>query len=154
MIGHPGRGEFSLRPARAGDQASIRRLVRQGRINPSGLDWRRFVVAVDGEQRVIGCGQIKPHRGHAPELASIVVDPHWRGGGVASAIIHSLMQAGPPLWLVCRSRLAPFYARFGFRALSPRDPAPAHFRRLLRLGRWLNPLSPANSRLSVMVWKG
>jgi ribosomal protein S18 acetylase RimI-like enzyme len=104
---HPQHGVYTLRPASAGDQAAIRRLVYQARINPRGLDWRRFVLAVDAGQRMVGCGQIKPHGDGSRELASIAVDPGWREGGVASAMIGDLMQAGPSLWLVCRSQLTP-----------------------------------------------
>jgi N-acetylglutamate synthase-like GNAT family acetyltransferase len=151
---HPRRGVYTLRPASAGDQAAIRRLVYQARINPRGLDWSRFVLAVDPGQRMVGCGQIKPHGDGSRELASIAVDPGWREGGVASAIIGDLMQAGPPLWLVCRSQLTHFYARFGFRPVLPEEPTPAHFRRMLRLGRWLTHWAPPGQGPCVMVWEG
>jgi hypothetical protein len=38
--------KFSLRPATVEDDPAIRGLVHIGRINPTGLDWRRFIVAV------------------------------------------------------------------------------------------------------------
>ena len=144
---------FTLRKARATDQAAIRRLVFQARINPRGLNWRRFVVAVDERQRVIGCGQIKPHRDGSRELASIVVEPGRRLGGVGSAVITHLMTAGPPLWLVCRSRLIPYYRRFGFREIHEPQASLPHFRRILRLGRWLGRLLPPGDLPSVMVWE-
>jgi amino-acid N-acetyltransferase len=151
---HPERGVCSLRQAGAEDQRAIRRLIYQARINPSGLDWRRFVLAVDDRGRMVGCGQIKPHRDGSQELASIAVVPDWQGGGVASTIIENLMQAGPPLWLVCRSQLTPFYVRFGFRPVISEEPIPAHFRRVLRLGQWLNRLAPSDGQVQVMVWAG
>ena len=49
--------ELDLRPARAQDFPSIFRLIRQVRINPTGLDWRRFVVAVDSDGALIQSGQ-------------------------------------------------------------------------------------------------
>jgi N-acetylglutamate synthase-like GNAT family acetyltransferase len=150
---HSARTPFTLRKARATDQATIRRLVYQARINPRGLNWRRFVVAVDERQRVIGCGQIKPHRDGSRELASIVVEPRSRLGGVGSAIITHLMTAGPPLWLVCRSRLIPFYRRFGFREINDPQAAQPHFRRMLRLRRWLGRILPPGDVPGVMVWE-
>ena len=40
-------GTLAIRPATAEEAAAIRQLVRaQPRMNPTGLDWRNFVVAV------------------------------------------------------------------------------------------------------------
>jgi len=149
---HPQRGAYSLRPARAGDQAPIRRLVYQARLNPRRLDWCRFVVAVDAHDRIVGCGQIKPHRDGSRELASIVVHPGWREGGVASALLAHLLRTGPPLWLVCRARLAPFYQRFGFREVLVPTASSPHFRRILRFGQWLKRIVPPGQAPCVMVW--
>lgn len=155
LTASPASPGFVLRPATAADQQAIRRLVRQARINPTGLDWPRFTVAVDEKGQIIGCGQVKPHGRQARELASIVVALPWRGRGVARQIIQALMgREPPPLWLVCRSRLVPFYVRFGFRRVDHDRRAPGHFQRLLRIGRWLNRLAPSGDRLAVMVWEG
>ena len=106
----------TLRPATAADAAVIRSLVYAARINPTGLDWKRFVVAPGPNGEVIGCAQIKPHRDGSRELASLVVAPAWRGNGVARAIIEHLVANHPgPLYLTCRASLGPFYERFGFR---------------------------------------
>jgi N-acetylglutamate synthase-like GNAT family acetyltransferase len=142
-----------LRRAAAADQRAIRRLIYQVRINPRGLDWRGFVVAVDDGGQVVGCGQIKPHRDGSRELASIAVDPDWRGGGVARAIITDLMQVGPPLWLVCRAQLTPYYRQFGFREILASEASTPHLRRLLRLGRWLRRLVPEEHAPFPMVWE-
>ena len=82
---------FTLRPAAQADDQAIRDLVHIGQINPTGLDWRRFLVAETGQGQVIGCGQVKPHRDGSRELASIVVHPAWRGQGVARAVIERLI---------------------------------------------------------------
>jgi amino-acid N-acetyltransferase len=124
---------FRLRPATAHDAVSIRALVRRGKINPASLDWRRFVVAVTPEEEVIGCGQIKPHRDGSLELASIVVDPVWRQRGVARAVILQLLADHPgELFLMCRSRLGPFYEKFGFHPIQAAE-MPPYFRRISRL---------------------
>jgi N-acetylglutamate synthase-like GNAT family acetyltransferase len=95
--------DFRLHAAVRADSAPIRRLIRAARINPTGLDWRRFTVAVEGTRRLIGCGQIKPHPDGSRELASLAVEETWRGQGVASALIKHLQEIfGPPLWLTCR----------------------------------------------------
>lgn len=124
---------FTLRPATSDDEAIIRDLVNAARINPTGLDWRRFIVVTLSGGEVIGCGQVKPHKDGSSELASIVVASHWRGNGVASAIIEHLVAANPgPLYLTCRSGLGPFYEKFGFRVVSESEMTP-YFRRLIRL---------------------
>jgi N-acetylglutamate synthase-like GNAT family acetyltransferase len=109
------------------------------RINPIGLDWHRFIIAVDQQDHLIGCGQVKPHQDGSLELASIAVQPEWRQRGVARAIIMELLsQHSPPLYLTCRSRLGPFYERFGFNIVSDEKSMPIYFRRIHRLVGWLS----------------
>jgi N-acetylglutamate synthase-like GNAT family acetyltransferase len=145
--------ELDLRPARAQDFPSISRLIRQVRINPTGLDWRRFVVAVDSDGALLGCGQLKPHRGGIVELASIAVVPPQRHRGIARLIIEHLLVLAPrPLYLTCRSSLGPFYMKWGFGSVPFAD-MPAYYRRLTRVmsivGSGLSP----DDRLLVMVLK-
>ncbi len=125
--------KYALRRAKRSDEAAIRALVRAARINPTGLDWKRFVVAVSETGEVIGCGQIKPHRDGTLELASLVVAPPWRRQGIARAILELLVESTPEaLHLMCQSRLGPLYEKFGFRPIGP-DEMPRFFRRVSRL---------------------
>ncbi len=127
--------EFELRLAGSKDFPAIRDLIRAVRINPLGLDWQRFIIAVDSAGRLIGCGQVKPHQDGSLELASIAVIPERRGQGIASSIIRDLTQSHPgPLYLTCRASLGNFYQRFGFRRLQPEE-MPAYFRRITRMVR-------------------
>jgi N-acetylglutamate synthase-like GNAT family acetyltransferase len=115
-------------------------MVRQERINPTGLDWRRFVVATDSCGDLIGCGQVKPHRDGARELASIVVIPEWRGQAVARAIIEQLLNIHPrPLYLTCRASLIPFYEKFSFNTMDVEN-MPPYFQRISRLMNTLMPV--------------
>jgi N-acetylglutamate synthase-like GNAT family acetyltransferase len=66
---------YRIQTATSAQRGEIKALVRVARINPLGLDWRRFVVALAENEVVIGCGQLKPHRDGSWELASIVVAP-------------------------------------------------------------------------------
>jgi amino-acid N-acetyltransferase len=119
---------FSLRAARREDAPAIRRLIWQVQINPMGLDWRRFWLAVDAQDQLLGCGQLKPHGDGSIELASIAVKPACRGQGIARAVIeHLLAQAGRPVYLYCATRMGPFYERYGFRVIGP-EVMPAAFR--------------------------
>jgi N-acetylglutamate synthase-like GNAT family acetyltransferase len=144
---------FHIRSATQGDQSGIRELIRAVRINPTGLDWRRFVVALDDADGLIGCGQVKPHRDGSRELSSVAVVEKWRGRGVARALIDRLLaENDPPLWLTCRSSLAPLYKRFGFREVQNHERQPPYFRRLRRLAKAFKMLSTAEEHLAVMVW--
>lgn len=142
---------FSLRAATADDIEAIRWLVHVGQINPTGLDWRRFVVAVNHDEEVIGCVQVKPHRDGSRELASLVVHPDRRGDGVARALIEHMLAAQPgELFLMCRSVLGPFYEKFGFQTVQPAE-MPEYFRRISRLAGVLNRLR--NEGISLLVMK-
>jgi N-acetylglutamate synthase-like GNAT family acetyltransferase len=142
-----------IRQATANDQGAINALVWSAGINPTGLRWRRFVVAEAGG-RVVGTGQIKPHGDGSRELASIAVAPARRGEGIAGAIVRALQRrAGPPLYLTCESRLGDFYPRFGFRPLAPADMPPV-LRRLHRVANLLIPVASPGRGLLVMGWDG
>ena len=125
---------YILRSAQETDAAAIKHLIRAVGINPMDLDWRRFVVAVDEQEQVIATGQIKPHqKREILELASIAVVDEHRGEGLARAIIERLLQNSPrPIYLTCRSRLQPFYQKFGFRTLSYEE-MPRFYQRLSKL---------------------
>jgi len=128
---------YALRPALQADLASIKELIHLGEINPTGLDWKRFVVATYQKGEVIGCGQLKPHGKEILELASIAVHPKHRNQGVASAIIENLLADSPrPLYLMCRSRLEPLYQKFGFHAIYYEE-MPRYFQRISRLAGWV-----------------
>jgi N-acetylglutamate synthase-like GNAT family acetyltransferase len=144
---------LTIRPARANDAAAIRDLIHRVHINPMGLDWRRFLLAIDSSGTIRGCGQLKPHGGGLIELASIAVEPRYRKAGVARAIIESLILAAPrPLYLTCRSSLGSFYEKWGFRALQA-EAMPPYFRRLSRVASLLSRISRGSETLLVMVLK-
>jgi len=125
--------QFLLRAARETESAQIRELIHLVGINPMDLDWRRFTVAVNDRDVMIGCGQLKPHGKEILELASLAVYPEHQGKGVARAIIEYLLKDGPrPLYLMCESSLGPFYEKFGFRGISYEE-MPRFFQRISKL---------------------
>ncbi|HET7467054.1 MAG TPA: GNAT family N-acetyltransferase, partial [Candidatus Dormibacteraeota bacterium] len=79
-----------LRAAADRDQATIRRIVRAAGINPTSLQWQRFIVAEERGE-IVGVGQVKPHRDGTRELASIAVVPERQGRGLGSEIINALI---------------------------------------------------------------
>ena len=146
---------YTLRPATQADQPAIKDLIRTSHINPMGLNWPRFVVAVTADHTIIGCGQVKPHRDGSRELASIAVTPDWRKQGIATVIIsHLLATHTPPLWLTCSSKLIPFYQKFGFIEINEPAQITPYFRRMFRLSQWLIKLMKPDRYLAVMLWEG
>jgi N-acetylglutamate synthase-like GNAT family acetyltransferase len=149
-----GSGEaFFVKPAGQADFPAIRALIHEVGINPTGLDWRRFLIAVTTNGDLAGCGQVKPHRDGSRELASIAVDPSMRGRGVARAIIERLLTDNPgELYLTCRASLGPFYSKFGFRPAGPAE-MPRYFRAVHRFGRAIQRLGIMQEALLVMIRK-
>jgi N-acetylglutamate synthase-like GNAT family acetyltransferase len=142
---------YNLHPAVKADAPAIRKLIWQAQINPLNINWKRFVVAVDSQNEVIGCAQIKPHRDGTLELASLVVRPQQRGQGISRALIEHLLNKTPrPVYLTCRSSLQSLYEKFGFSVQPPAEMTP-YFRRLDRLVRILTALFRRNEKMLVMV---
>jgi N-acetylglutamate synthase-like GNAT family acetyltransferase len=125
--------DYGIRPALASESAQIKDLINLVGINPTGLDWKRFVVAVDANGRVVACGQVKPHGMDIRELASIAVHPESRGLGLARAVIEMLLRETPrPLYLMCMSHNGPMYEKFGFQTIAEHQ-LPRYFARIKKL---------------------
>ena len=140
----------TIRPARDTEARQITDLIHFVGINPMGLDWKRFVVAVNDRDEMIGCGQIKPHGTEILELASIAVYPEHQGKGVASAIIGNLLANSPrPIYLMCESSRGSLYEKFGFRSVSY-DEMPRYFQRISKLAGLVTTLARRDESLLVM----
>jgi N-acetylglutamate synthase-like GNAT family acetyltransferase len=144
---------YTLRPARESESSQIKDLIYLTGINPMGLDWKRFVVAVNEQDELIACGQLKPHGTEILELASIAVYPEYRGRGLARAVIEYLLKESPrPLYLMCESSLGPLYEKFGFYTI-PYEEMPRYFQRISRLAGLVTTLARREERLLVMKLK-
>jgi N-acetylglutamate synthase-like GNAT family acetyltransferase len=145
---------YSIRKATKNDFLFILKLILGVGINPLGLDWRRFLVAVHENGGNIGCAQIKIHKDGARELASVAVVPGYRHLGVAHGLIRKILEnQESPIYLTCRESLVSFYERFGFYEMVNLNSMPAYFRKVKRAFNWLerrNWVEP----LAVMVWNG
>jgi N-acetylglutamate synthase-like GNAT family acetyltransferase len=141
---------YTLRPARETESAQIKDLIHLVGINPIDLDWRRFVVAVNEQDEVIGCGQLKPHGKDILELASLAVYPAHQGKGVGRALIEYLLKDSPrPLYLMCESSVGPLYEKFDFREI-PYEEMPRYFQRISKLVGLATTLAHREERLLVM----
>lgn len=125
--------EYKIRPALESEFTQIKALINLVGNNPSGLDWKRFIVGVNNEEKVIACGQLKPHSGGILELASISTHPDCERKGIASAIIVELLKTpARPLYLMCMEHNGSLYERFGFRIIDENE-MPKYFRRMKNL---------------------
>jgi len=139
-----------IRPARERESAQIKDLIHLVGINPMDLDWKRFVVAVNDRDEMIGCGQLKPHGKDILELASLAVYPEQHGKGVGRAIIEHLLKDSPrPLYLMCESSVGPLYEKFGFREISYEE-MPRYFQRISKVVGLATTLAHREERLLVM----
>ena len=126
-------GQFTLRPATQLDSPAIKNLVTVAHLNPTGLNWRRFIVAGNEMNTVIGCVQIKPHRDGSQELASLVVAAEYRSLGIARALMEKQIRCQEgDLYLMCRASLGQFYEKFGFQGIAQPE-MPPYFRRISKL---------------------
>jgi N-acetylglutamate synthase-like GNAT family acetyltransferase len=141
---------FSLRSARETESTQIKELIHSVGINPMDLDWKRFIVAVNDQDEMIGCGQLKPHGNDILELASLAVYPEQRGKGVGRALIEYLLKDSPrPLYLMCESSVGPLYEKFGFQEI-PYKEMPRYFQRISKLAGLVTTLARREERLLVM----
>ena len=124
---------LTIRPAIETDQLAIRSLVHSERLNPYGLDWPNFMVAVIGPV-LVGAVQLRRHLDGSRELGSLVVRKEARRRGIASRLIDALLAGtNERVLLITVEALAARYERWGFRPIEP-EAAPAAIRRNYRIG--------------------
>ena len=141
---------YTLRPAQESESTQIKDLINLVGINPTSLDWKRFIVAVNDGGQVIACGQIKPHGGGIRELASIAVNPSHQGQGLTRAVIEKLLaNVERPVYLMCLSKMEGLYVKFGFRPL-PHAAMPRYFQRISSLFKIAGAIRKSGGNLSVM----
>jgi len=142
--------EIVFRKALESESNQIDDLIHLVGINPTGLDWKRFVVAVNDRGEVVGCGQIKPHGKDILELASIAVTPEHRGKGIARSVIEHLLKDTPrPLYLMCMSHNGSLYEKFGFEVIEERQ-MPRYFKRIKKLFDLADVFKHSDEKLLVM----
>jgi N-acetylglutamate synthase-like GNAT family acetyltransferase len=114
------------------------------------LDWKRFIVAVNDQDEILGCAQLKPHGKDLLELASLAVYPEQRGKGVGRALLEALLKDSPrPLYLMCESAVGSLYEKFGFQEIQYEE-MPRYFQRISKLAGLVTSLAHRQERLMVM----
>ena len=137
--------EFTIRRARTADVRSIRRLVGmqsgQGRrlLAKSTVtlyeDVQEFWVAVDAEDRLVGCGALHIMWEDLAEVRTVTVDPASRGHGVGHHIVGRLLETARELGVrrvFCLTFEVEFFARHGFQPILGTPVSPEVYEELLR----------------------
>ncbi len=133
-----GRPAVSLRPARPDERWLIVRRVLRERLDPTKLEWRRFVVAEGADGAILGFAQMKDWGEGVREFGSLVVESEARGQGIGAALLNHFLEKYPrPVYLFCGLRNVRYYWRFGFRRLPADIELPAPLQKKWRVARFL-----------------
>jgi N-acetylglutamate synthase-like GNAT family acetyltransferase len=143
---------FVIRPAQSQDAKLIRRRIWRERLDPTKLDWRKFVVAEAPDGAILGFAQMKDLGGGIREFGSLVVEPAHRGQGIGGALLRYFLERFPlPIYLMCGHHRVSYYRRFGFSVLQPSE-MPTRLRWKWRVGTFFARL--AGAQVAVMVYTG
>lgn len=135
---------IELRPALPADVRAIDRLVqplaaRQILLGKELVVYyeaiQEFLVAVDDDDAVIGCGALHVMWEDLGEVRTLAVSDDARGTGLGHRILEALLQRARDLGLervFCLTFEVDFFARHGFRAMSPDPLPPEVYAELLR----------------------
>lgn len=124
---------IQVRQARIADMRSVEPLIRSFAADnlmlPRSPDqlartFREFMVAADGEGRVIGCGALRVYTEGLAEICSLAVDRPYQAHGVGRRIVESLVTEARGLELdtVFALTLRPeFFGKLGFRIVAKEE---------------------------------
>ena len=120
----------SLRPARLTDMRMVEPLISRfaGKNlmlpkSPEQLsrNFREFVVAVDPDGRLVGCGALRVYNESLAEISSLAVDEAFHGLGIGRRLVERLLEEGRALGLKTVFALTLqelFFHRMGFRTVA------------------------------------
>lgn len=98
------------------DELGIRKCLAMELMNPLSIKAENFEIATEERsQRTIGFGQIR-EMGDYYELASLYVDPSFRGQGIGSKLVERLVGRvdATSVYLLTLDETIDFYNRLGF----------------------------------------
>jgi amino-acid N-acetyltransferase len=139
-----GESPVTVRRARTPDVRTIGRLV-SGYADDRILlhketvtyyeDVQEFRVAVDPDDRVVGCGALHVLWEDLAEIRTLAVDPGWHGRGVGHRLLDALI--GQARWigvrrLFCLTFEVDFFADHGFHEIEGTPVSPQIYAEMLR----------------------
>jgi amino-acid N-acetyltransferase len=119
----------AVRPARVGDmkqvEALISRFARDNLMLPKTVEhlsrnFREFVVAVDDQERVVGCAALRVYNETLAEVGSLAVAESAHGQGVGRKLVERVLDEARALGLKTVFALTLqelFFHRLGFRTV-------------------------------------
>ena len=133
----------TVRRARTGDERAIADLVERYAADRILLAKERVTLYEDVQEfrvaeaagAVVGCGALHVMWEDLAEVRTLAVDPAWRGAGVGSAVLRSLVEQARELGVrrvFCLTFEVEFFARHGFHALDGTPVPPEVYAQLLR----------------------
>lgn len=141
---------IALRPARQDERWLIVRRVLRERLDPTKLQWQRFVLAEDADGAILGFAQMKDWGEGVREFGSLVVEPESRGQGIGGALIaHFVAEFPRPVYLFCGGHNVAYYLRFGFRRIKKESEIPGPLQRKWRTAQFISRLLKASVALMV-----
>lgn len=106
---------IEIRPASSYDMPLIKECAIKFRLDDEDLDYRQFIVAVDGDE-IVGFGRIRPHR-EVYELGCIGVVESSRNRGIGRMMVEYLINAFPSDDVYITTDLIRYFERLGFRQI-------------------------------------
>jgi N-acetylglutamate synthase-like GNAT family acetyltransferase len=106
---------ITIRPATPEDMAFISECIDRFSLDDEDLDYRQFVVAVDGAE-IVGFGRIRPHK-EVYELGCVGVKESRRNQGIGRMIVEHLINAFPSDDVYITTDLIGYFERLGFRQI-------------------------------------
>lgn len=142
-----------LRAARRDDRWLILRRVLRESLDPTSLQWQRFVLAEDARGQVVGFAQLKDLGQGVREFGSLVVEESVRRQGIGGALIRHFQWTAPlPLYLLCALPRVRYYRKFGYRRLTDPAQMPDPLRKKWQLGMFFARL--VGQQVAVMRFDG
>ncbi len=106
-----------IRPAKYEDMSFIKRHIEKFRLDDEALDYRQFVVSVEGNE-IAGFGRIRPHK-EVYELGCVGVVEQQRNQGIGKIIVKYLIDKFPTNEVFITTDLIKYFERLGFKKIEP-----------------------------------
>lgn len=103
----------TIRPASPDDMPFITECIDRFKLDDEDLNYRQFVVAVDGNE-IVGFGRIRPHK-EVYELGCVGVIESRRNQGIGRIIVEHLVNVFPSDDVYITTDLIRYFERLGFR---------------------------------------
>lgn len=140
-----------LRSARQDERWLIFRRILRERLDPTKLEWQKFVMAEAADGTILGFAQMKDFGQGVREFGSLVVEPESRGQGIGGQLLtHFLAEFPRPVYLFCGGHNVAYYLRFGFRRVKREREIPGPLQRKWRTAQFFSRLFKANVALMVL----